>query len=170
MPVQFLRNECSFFLSFTTCWFFFVSTHYVLVFRVSKHVKTKSVSLAPSCVHRTLSLSTLTHFYYWPSNTCRGGKKCESLRSPEFLLPLGPEMGTLRFQSVGTNIVQFTILWSSAFILIQVVIAFTICLYTDVYFTIIQSKHLFLYSMYLDILPHIAYQHIYTFIVYTLIC
>ena len=90
--------------------FFSVSTHYVLVFRVSKHVKTKSVSLAPSCVHRALSLSTLTHSYYWPSNTCRGGKKCESLRSPEFLLPLGPEMGTLHFQSVGTYIVQFTIL------------------------------------------------------------
>ena len=49
---------------------FSVSTHYVLVFRVSKHVKTKSISLAPFCVHRTLSLSTLTHSYYWHSNKC----------------------------------------------------------------------------------------------------
>ena len=102
-PVQFLRNECSFFfLSFyhmliLYIYFFSVSTHYALVFRVSKHVKTKSISLAPFCVHRTLSLSTLTHSYYWHSNKCHSVRSVRASRSPEFLLPLGPEIGHCAF-------------------------------------------------------------------------
>lgn len=113
-----ISEELIFFQKVFMCWFciFSVFTYYILVIRISKHVKTKTISLTPFCAHSTQSLDRLLHSYYWRSNkTSYGNKKHESVKKVFASAP-GPGMSTLHFQFVGTTLPNVLILLSPAFI------------------------------------------------------